>query len=281
MSAEAVKSLFHQSAEVTGGVVAGLAGSVAVLTGAALLANGIDRTLRYAANTFFKWRKERNSLLPEFESKENCAVIQCIGKICDAMYESVAKAVRLAEEQKKTTLNVVIHTIGGQSRAARQIAKLFLRFNGIVNVYIPMKAFSGGTLIALLLLGKGKVFVRKGTNFGPIDAVVDDTTGAQAKAICDHKQGRASEFAIGVAVAFSRVELSMTALLDKHTLPFIEEKKRAAFKALVDGSTSHHTEASFDDADMIEVGVPLHILTSKEFPQAIFNIDPWTLASAC
>lgn len=169
----------------------------------------------------------------------------------------------------------MLHTGGGETLYAREIARLLLRFDGTVNVWVPSVALSSGTFVVLLLIGKCKIYVRKGALFGPVDMKVNDWTLKEAEVECNVNQGSADRSAIAAIAGLPLVHADRDTLLEKHCLPHISEMKRPVFLKRICGSTTFHDESSFDDREMVDLGVPL-IVNDAAFPPAILSIHPWT-----
>jgi hypothetical protein len=63
------------------------------------------------------------------------------------------------------SFDIFLHTPGGDIFSSRYISQLLLKFNN-VNVYVPLYAMSGGTLLALSC---NKIFMGKHAVLGPVD----------------------------------------------------------------------------------------------------------------
>jgi ClpP class serine protease len=82
-------------------------------------------------------------------------------------------------------LTLFLHTCGGSALASWSIATLLRSFCDELEVVVPSKAQSGGTLICL---GADKVVMTKQARLGPIDPQVN---GPLNPAIAGNPQGRA------------------------------------------------------------------------------------------
>lgn len=63
-------------------------------------------------------------------------------------------------------VDIILHTNGGDLGPVKLICNIISDFDGKVNIYVPTKAYSGGTMIALS--GK-KLYANTYTHFSPVD----------------------------------------------------------------------------------------------------------------
>lgn len=74
-------------------------------------------------------------------------------------------------------LSLILHTNGGQTLAAWRLVNLIRTFCDELEVIIPMKALSAGTLISI---GSDKIVMSKQAALGPIDPSVNNPLNPQA-----------------------------------------------------------------------------------------------------
>jgi ATP-dependent protease ClpP protease subunit len=215
------------------------------------------------------------SPLETYEEKNNTKVIQCIGEINKEMSNSVCKAVREAESMNKNKLDVLLHTNGGMVHYTRVILKCLQSFDGTVDLWIPSIAMSSGTILALCMLSKGKVHVRKCTFFGPVDATVNGYERAVAKAECDILKDKANANAVFGNAIIPLLNAETAEFLKKYCFPTIKEENQEALLNKVLGCSTTHSISVFDEKELMEAGVPF--VVEKSFPSELLALHTWSL----
>src|SRR5439155_17186061 len=97
--------------------------------------------------------------------------------------EDLLRAIRLTD--KKTPLDLVLHTPGGLVLAASQIAKAIKRHPAKTTVFVPHYAMSGGTLIAL---AANEIVMDANAVLGPIDPQLGDFPAASVLRVVERKR---------------------------------------------------------------------------------------------
>jgi hypothetical protein len=119
----------------------------------------------------------RQAIYREIEADRNSKVIAFVTSdrnrletiiASDAITPFVSLLDAIGPTQK---LSLILHTNGGQTSSAWRLINLFRSFGDEIEVLVPTKAMSAGTLIAL---GADKIVMTKQAALGPIDPSLDN-----------------------------------------------------------------------------------------------------------
>jgi ATP-dependent protease ClpP protease subunit len=69
---------------------------------------------------------------------------------------------------KRDEIHLILHTLGGYSLPSFIIAEAIMKYKGVVTVYVPYVAMSGGTVIAL---AADKICMGNAARLGPVDSI--------------------------------------------------------------------------------------------------------------
>ncbi len=221
----------------------------------------------------------QRDIVTEYELKENSKIVRCIGTVDDDMADVVYEVVRIAEDTKCDILDVVVHSTGGSKDRCKDIYRILQRFPGKTRVWIPSFASSAGCLIALALLSKGPVYVRKGTRISPIDAQINGLSMKMNDAIVAITKERAPPEIIAAQTVYKQSDVHQRKLIANvlHDCKLDEKKIDNVIYHLVSGEFDHQN-TSFDDQEMSEMGLP--VSHCAIFPPAILSLSDWKLSSA-
>lgn len=209
--------------------------------------------------------------------QNNSCVIKIFGSIDSKMLREIQLQLNT---NKHNSIDLIIDSIGGDVVNVLAIASLLHDFAGEVRTWIPFRAYSGATLIALSMISKGPVTVSPLAFFSPVDPIQKDDdhrhslTGYRTQldmlkctktAIVNHDIAVASELKI--------VANNIQALLEKHTLPLINDKlqKKQLLDVLLTGDISHESQIITPKL-LQSLGLPIQIHAPPKFPQQIFDI---------
>ncbi len=135
-----------------------------------------------AIRTLEKNRGSRVIVLIHRQESVNVLGIPVVRYINIDDSEDVLRAIRLTD--KKTPLDLVLHTPGGLVLAASQIAKAIKRHPAKTTVFVPHYAMSGGTLIAL---AANEIVMDANAVLGPIDPQLGDFPAASVLTVLEKK----------------------------------------------------------------------------------------------
>jgi Serine dehydrogenase proteinase len=128
-------------------------------------------------------------LINEYERQNNCKLIT----ICDDISESIFSILNTfytnhvisieddlklqlildnVSKQNIKRIDIILNTCGGSIESSDTMIKLLLLYDGIINVYIPHRAMSAGTLMALM---GDKIYMNKYSILSPTDPQVELT----------------------------------------------------------------------------------------------------------
>ena len=96
--------------------------------------------------------------------------------------EAVLRAIRLTPPTMP--IDLIVHTPGGLQIAAEQIAQALLRHRGVVTVFVPYYALSGGTLIAL---AAKQILMDSNAVLGPVDPQIGGLPAASILRVLEAK----------------------------------------------------------------------------------------------
>ena len=126
---------------------------------------------------------DRKKLYRRIERDRNTKVIAFVTSDRTGMEAQIAQDcidafVDLLESIGPTNrISLMLHTAGGQTLAAWRLVNLILIFCDELEVIIPMKALSAGTLISI---GADRIIMTKQAALGPIDPSVNNPLNPQA-----------------------------------------------------------------------------------------------------
>ena len=115
--------------------------------------------------TNVKTRKKRRGFLNALLSEN----IEPKSAITMDKIQPMLRQIENIAQPDKCTLNIIVHTMGGDSLACELLAKAIINFEGTVRVFIPQYAFSAGTIIALT---GDEIYMGKNAVLGPVDAQI-------------------------------------------------------------------------------------------------------------
>ena len=126
---------------------------------------------------------ERQKLYRSIEQDQNSKVLSFITSDRQGMetqigHDCIDPFVDLLEKIGPTNrISLILHTNGGQTLVAWRLVNLIRMFCEELEVLIPLKALSAGTLISI---GADRVFMTKQAALGPIDPSVNNPLNPQA-----------------------------------------------------------------------------------------------------
>jgi ClpP class serine protease len=178
--------------------------------------------------------------------------------------EDVLKAIRLTD--KKTPLDLVLHTPGGLVLAASQIAKAIKRHPAKTTVFVPHYAMSGGTLIAL---AANEIVMDANAVLGPIDPQLGDFPAASVLTVLDKKPINKIDDMTLVLADQSKKAIAQVAALAQELLngKMPVTKARDIAVRLASGTWTHDFPISAETAKDL-IGLPI----STAMPEEVFQL---------
>src|SRR5438094_3855460 len=178
--------------------------------------------------------------------------------------EDVLKAIRLTD--KKTPLDLVLHTPGGLVLAASQIAKAIKRHPAKTTVFVPHYAMSGGTLIAL---AANEIIMDANAVLGPIDPQLCDFPAASVLRVVERRPiDKVDDMTLVLADQSKKAIAQITALAQEllsGKMP--AEKARETAQHLASGAWTHDFPITAETAKDL-IGLPV----STEMPEEVFQL---------
>jgi len=137
---------------------------------------GPSRLAAARADVINRFEQERQSrVIALIHRQETVSVfgVPVLSSISIEDSEAVLRAIRLTTDAQ--TIDVILHTPGGQVLAAEQIAKALSERKAKVTVFVPHYAMSGGTIIAL---AADEIVMDANAVLGPVDPQIGDMPAA-------------------------------------------------------------------------------------------------------
>ncbi len=180
--------------------------------------------------------------------------------------EQVLRAVRLTPPEMP--IDLVLHTPGGLVLAAEQIAWALKNHKGVVTVFVPHYAMSGGTLLAL---ASDSIVLDHDAVLGPVDPQLGSQQGSFPaasilKALAEPNPNRDDQTLIWGDIArkaLAQVREAVYQLLLEHHTP---EKAGAIADALSQGRWTHDSPIRRDEAR--ELGLPV----TDKMPTEVYEL---------
>lgn len=178
--------------------------------------------------------------------------------------EDLLRAIRLTD--KKTPLDLVLHTPGGLVLAASQIAKAIKRHPAKTTVFVPHYAMSGGTLIAL---AANEIVMDANAVLGPIDPQLGDFPAASVLTVLEKKPINKIDDMTLVLADQSKKAIAQVAALAQELLngKMPAAKARDIAVRLASGTWTHDFPISAEAAKDL-IGLPI----STAMPEEVFQL---------
>ncbi len=177
--------------------------------------------------------------------------------------EEVIRAIHLTD--KDVPLDLVLHTPGGLSLAALQIAWALKRHPGKVTVFVPHYAMSGGTLIAL---AADEIVMCEHAVLGPVDPQLGQYPAPSILRLVKRKPVERidDEILILADIAEKAVKQMREAVKELLRDKFPAEKAEEIARALTEGRWTHDHPITYEDAK--NMGLPV----SNEMPGEVLQL---------
>ncbi len=177
--------------------------------------------------------------------------------------EEVIRAIHLTD--KTVPLDLVLHTPGGLSLAALQIAWALKRHPAKVTVFVPHYAMSGGTLIAL---AADEIVMCEHAVLGPVDPQLGQYPAPSILRLLERKPADKvdDETLILADIAEKAVTQMREAVKGLLSDRFPPEKAEEIARALTEGRWTHDHPITYEDAKAM--GLPV----SHEMPEEILQL---------
>ncbi len=177
--------------------------------------------------------------------------------------EEVIRAIHLTD--KEVPLDLVLHTPGGLSLAALQIAWALKRHPAKVTVFVPHYAMSGGTLIAL---AADEIVMCEHAVLGPVDPQLGQYPAPSILRLLERKPADKvdDETLILADIAEKAVNQMREAVKGLLVDKFPPEKAEEIARALTEGRWTHDHPITYEDA--VAMGLPV----SNEMPEEILQL---------
>ncbi|HDC92626.1 MAG TPA: hypothetical protein ENF15_02560, partial [Candidatus Acetothermia bacterium] len=177
--------------------------------------------------------------------------------------EEVIRAIHLTD--KDVPLDLVLHTPGGLSLAALQIAWALKRHPGKVTVFVPHYAMSGGTLIAL---AADEIVMCEHAVLGPVDPQLGQYPAPSILRLVKRKPVERidDETLILADIAEKAVKQMREAVKELLRDKFPAEKAEEIARALTEGRWTHDHPITYEDAK--NMGLPV----SNEMPGEVLQL---------
>src|SRR5207247_612859 len=178
--------------------------------------------------------------------------------------EDLLRAIRLTD--KKTPLDLVLHTPGGLVLAASQIAKAIKRHPAKTTVFVPHYAMSGGTLIAL---AANEIVMDANAVLGPIDPQLGDFPAASVLTVLEKTPIDKIDDMTLVLADQSKKAIAQVAALAQELLngKMPAAKARDIAVRLASGTWTHDFPISAEAAKDL-IGLPI----STAMPEEVFQL---------
>jgi hypothetical protein len=224
------------------------------------------------------------STTPElFYMQNTSCVIEIFGTIDDKMLRKIQLQLKNNEHD---SIDLIIDSGGGRVYPTMAIISLLQNFEGKVRTWVPYRALSGATLLALCMLSKGPVTVSSLAVFSPVDplqsATNDDTRNRTLTAYrnqmalledCKSNQNIIDNHDVAIAAQLKVVAQDIEQLLLTHPLSLVtdENNKSQLLKTLLTGEIAH--ESQVITPKLIQsLGLPIIIQNQYKFPPHIFDL---------
>jgi ClpP class serine protease len=177
--------------------------------------------------------------------------------------EEVIRAIHLTD--KEVPLDLVLHTPGGLSLAALQIAWALKRHPAKVTVFVPHYAMSGGTLIAL---AADEIVMCEHAVLGPVDPQLGQFPAPSILRLLEKKPPDKvdDETLILADIAEKAVNQMREAVKWLLTDKFPPEKAEEIARMLTEGRWTHDHPITYEDAK--SMGLPV----SSGMPEEILQL---------
>ncbi|NOX44415.1 MAG: hypothetical protein GXO72_01575 [Caldiserica bacterium] len=177
--------------------------------------------------------------------------------------EEVIRAIHLTD--KDVPLDLVLHTPGGLSLAALQIAWALKRHPAKVTVFVPHYAMSGGTLIAL---AADEIVMCEHAVLGPVDPQLGQYPAPSILRLLERKPADKvdDETLILADIAEKAVAQMRDAVKGLLSDRFPPEKAEEIARALTEGRWTHDHPITYEDARAM--GLPV----SNEMPEEVLQL---------
>jgi ClpP class serine protease len=177
--------------------------------------------------------------------------------------EEILRAIRLTPEQMP--IDFIVHTPGGLVLSSEQIAMALRRHSGMVTVFVPHYAMSGGTL---LCLAAHEVIMDENAVLGPVDPQLGDFPASSILRVIQQKSP--ADIDDKTFILSDIAEKAQTQMKDfiirllKGTMDEGQAERIALM--LTEGRWTHDYPITFDQAK--EMGLPV----STEVPPEIYQL---------
>jgi ClpP class serine protease len=177
--------------------------------------------------------------------------------------EEILRAIRLTPEQMP--IDFIVHTPGGLVLSSEQIAMALRRHSGMVTVFVPHYAMSGGTL---LCLAAHEVIMDENAVLGPVDPQLGDFPASSILRVIQQKSP--ADIDDKTFILSDIAEKAQTQMKDfiirllKGTMDEGQAERIAL--TLTEGRWTHDYPITFDQAK--EMGLPV----STEVPPEIYQL---------
>ncbi len=167
----------------------------------------------------------------------------------------------LLERLPPGPIGIAIHALGGYSTSVDHIARVLKAYPHPVTAYVPYRAMSGGTLVAL---AADEIVMNKFAVLGPVDPQLAGYPAHALADLAEKKPIKDIKEEWWVLGSISRLALDETTSLVKTLV-----KSPAAIARLTDGKTTHGLPISFQEAT--DIGLPIREGVPPEVTNAVDN----------
>lgn len=134
--------------------------------------NCCNKKLPDATSKIQEWEKENNSklILMIHKEEDRSLIDQYLFADNQSRYIDQKSADRIqklfSELDENKTIDLVIHTNGGDVSSAKVICDVLLNHKGPIRIYVPYRAYSGGTMLSLC---GTELYLDKNAHLSPFD----------------------------------------------------------------------------------------------------------------
>jgi hypothetical protein len=155
-------SSYSVAVEQSVGITHGVCYELTTVVAAGLACHHIATAIKWTYNWCKSYMKDANN--------GNTIVLN------ESIYTDIVESIIKKISRMKGELNLVLHTNGGKVCSTIMLIKALNEYKYPIHIWIPKKAFSGGTFIVLALLGKKDVTVTMARYafLSPTDPISDE-----------------------------------------------------------------------------------------------------------
>jgi ClpP class serine protease len=177
--------------------------------------------------------------------------------------EEILRAIRLTPE--KMPIDFIVHTPGGLVLSSEQIAMALRRHSGVVTVFVPHYAMSGGTL---LCLAAHEVIMDENAVLGPVDPQLGEFPASSIlRAVRQKSPADIEDKTFILSDIAEKAQMQMKDFIIRLLQGTMEESKAEQIAlTLTEGRWTHDYPITFDQAK--EMGLPV----STEVPPEIYQL---------